>query len=323
MTSSAPGRPVVSFSTDGLRAEDRFDHWREARGKSLFGVTIELPREKRSAFHGEFRAHKIGAAVTSEMSASSYVVGRPPGDIARQAGESLCVTLQVHGGGALFTGDEESAAVGAGDMTIGYSDTAFLATPASDCGFRSKALKIPFDRAIMLDRPIEDLTLAKPVEGLGIDRPLRALFQAVTDPDGALADTEDDVTHVARLALAARGRLSMGRPEVRAALRAGQRHAALEIMRRDLRKTDLAPSGVAVELGVSLRQLHVLFERSEQSFSRTLTQIRVEAAGVLLRRARALSVTQVALACGFESLATFYRAFGRAHGLSPIAYREA
>jgi hypothetical protein len=45
---------MISFSTDELRPQDRFDHWCEVRGKSLFGVTIELEREKRADFQGRF-----------------------------------------------------------------------------------------------------------------------------------------------------------------------------------------------------------------------------------------------------------------------------
>lgn len=313
-------RAVHTFSTDSLPVEDRFDHWREERGRSLFGVTIELPREKRSAFQGEFRAHRIGEAVASEMSASSYVVGRTPSDIARQAGDSLCVSLQVRGGGALETGDDQVESIGEGDLTISYSDLPFLGTPAKDGGFLHRTLKIPRDAAIMLDQPINDLAPAKLAEDVGVQRPLRALFTALTDPSGASADPED-LTHVARLSLVARNRLAPGCSEARAALRAGLRYAAVEIMRRDLRKFDLAPATVAEELGVSVRQLHVLFEQAEQPFARTLSQIRVETAAELLRDSRGLPVTQVALRCGFDSLATFYRVFGRAHGVSPNAFR--
>ena len=41
---------MLSFSTDDIRPQDRFDHWCEVRGKSLLGVTIELELEKRASF---------------------------------------------------------------------------------------------------------------------------------------------------------------------------------------------------------------------------------------------------------------------------------
>ncbi|MBP1292148.1 hypothetical protein ACVL91_005535 [Bradyrhizobium elkanii] len=43
---------MLTFTTDALRPQDRFEHWCEVRGKSLFGVTIELERDKRADFRG-------------------------------------------------------------------------------------------------------------------------------------------------------------------------------------------------------------------------------------------------------------------------------
>jgi hypothetical protein len=86
---------MLSFSTDDLRPQDRFDHWCEVRGKSLFGVTIELEREKRAAFHGRFSAAAIGKAVFAEMTASSYRVGRTAADIARVSSNSLSIGYQI------------------------------------------------------------------------------------------------------------------------------------------------------------------------------------------------------------------------------------
>jgi len=86
---------MLSFSTDDIRPQDRFDHWCEVRGKSLFGVTIELEREKRASFQGRFSATPIGNAVLAEMTASSYRVSRTPADIARVSSDSLSIGLQI------------------------------------------------------------------------------------------------------------------------------------------------------------------------------------------------------------------------------------
>ena len=47
---------MISFDTDGLRPHQRFDHWCEVRARELFGVTIEVPRERRPDFYGRFSA---------------------------------------------------------------------------------------------------------------------------------------------------------------------------------------------------------------------------------------------------------------------------
>ena len=121
----------------------------------------------------------------------------------------------------------------------------------------------------------------------------------------------------------ARGRLPSGMPEVRAALRSGLRYAAEEIMARDKHQQKLAPAKVALELGISVRQLHVVFEFAERTFARTLAAMRIAEARRLLIEVPALPVTQVAFASGFDSLATFYRLFAATYGVTPRELRAA
>ena len=80
---------IVRFATDDFLPEHRFDQWREVRGKSLFGVTIELARDLRHSFRGSFQARAVAGAVVTDMRASSYRVNRTEADIARIAGDSL------------------------------------------------------------------------------------------------------------------------------------------------------------------------------------------------------------------------------------------
>jgi AraC-like DNA-binding protein len=86
---------------------------------------------------------------------------------------------------------------------------------------------------------------------------------------------------------------------------------------QNLHRSDLAPALVAAELGISVRSLHLLFEPTGESFSRTLSGMRLAEALRLLKAEPARPVADIAFACGFESLATFYRVFRRAYGLSP------
>ncbi len=78
---------------------------------------------------------------------------------------------------------------------------------------------------------------------------------------------------------------------------------------------------VADLLGVSVRHMHMLFEMTERSFSQTVTEERLKKARRLLVEAPERLVADVALASGFESLATFYRAFNAACGMAPGDYR--
>ncbi|GGF65022.1 AraC family transcriptional regulator [Azorhizobium oxalatiphilum] len=314
---------MLSFTTDDLRPQDRFDHWCEVRGKTLFGVTIELERPQRSDFYGRFSARGVGGAIVSDMQASSYRIGRTNADIARMSGNSLCIGLQVRGPGMLETGRGSRQYVQAGSLTISHSDLPFQATPERSDGFEYRMLKIPLSADLLVGARGHDLFAAGLPHTAPQARPLEALFMALTRADVPPTDAESDVVHAARLALIIRGRLAAGSVEGRAALRAGYLHAARQILARDLRRPDLSPERVAAELGISLRQVHVLFEPTGQSFSRTLTTLRVREAAQLLRARPSRPVADVAFHCGFESLSAFYRAFQGVYGMTPRDLRQA
>lgn len=313
---------MLSFSTDDVAPRDRFEQWREVRSKQLFGVTIEVPAERRAAFAGSFRARKFGTSLISEISASSYSMRRTQADIARVAGNSLCIGLQLRGPGRLDTGVGRGEAIVAGDMIINHSDLPHGATPATNGGFEFRLVKIPIDYELTLGRPISDLVATKPLSGTRATRPLRAMFDALTSGRWGATNPDRDVAHIARLALAARGRLPEQLPEVRSAIRAGLRYLALDIMAAQHHQIDLSPALVARSLGLSVRHLHLLFEDAEHTFSRTLASMRATEAQRLLIGRPDLTVSQIAYASGFESLATFYRVFRTVYGMAPGDARQ-
>jgi AraC-like DNA-binding protein len=308
---------VLSFSTDDIAPGDRFEHWREVRSKSLFGVTIELEHERRASFAGRFSAGQIGGATVTNMQASPYTISRTKADIARMPGNSITMNRQVRGQGVLDVGREITQKVGEGDIIFGHSDMPFTATPQRHEGFDYRMLRIPLEGDIVLGANVENLLATTSAQMRFFSRPISALFNALTSARPQLDDPASTVTHIAWLFLLERGRLKLGLSESRAALRAGLYHAAREVLARDLHRYELSPSGVAGELGVSLRQLHVLFEPSGRSFSRTLADMRIARAFYLFEAQPRLSIAEVAHACGMESQATFYRAFRNSFEMTP------
>lgn len=305
---------MLSFSTDDLRPQDRFDHWCEVRGKSLFGVTIELEREKRDSFQGRFSATPIGDAVLAEMTASSYRVSRTPADIARVSSDSLSIGLQIRGPGWMKIKGDRVHLVREGDVTISHSNMMFAGTPERSDGFDFRTLKIPLTNDLALGARTHDLFPEPLMQGARLTRLIKSTLSALEhDP----FQSSGEIESIARLALIARGRLAQGSPEGRAALRAGFLHAAREIMIRDLHRPDLTSASVAAELAISLRQVHVLFEPTGLSFARSLTAMRLKEARRLLGLTPARQVADIAYACGFDSIATFYRVFRSAYGMTP------
>lgn len=314
--------PVLTWSTDALRPYERFAYWREERGKQLFGVTIELPPERRHAFHGRFSAREIGGATLAAMNASAYEVGRTEADIARVPSDCLLVGLQVAGPGWCDTPDGQTF-VDVGAVSIGHANLPSQATPTTTGDFHAHLLKIPLDLMGQGRDEARRLFLA-PVQherhAMLVDAAMSAFIEDA--PRLAPDDAATAIREIGHLALVARGALPVGLVESRRALRWAHRHAAQRIMRRNMHRTNLTPEAVADALGISLRQLHVVFEASDRSYHNTLTGMRVEMACRRLAARPDQSVATIAFASGFDSLATFYRTFRRQEGCSPSDYRE-
>jgi transcriptional regulator GlxA family with amidase domain len=87
----------------------------------------------------------------------------------------------------------------------------------------------------------------------------------------------------------------------------------------------LTPASVAVALGISVRQLHRLFEPSGSSFARYVLRQRLLRCRDTIAGATGTgrSVLDIAFGWGFNSMATFYRAFASEFGGAPAVLRTA
>jgi AraC-like DNA-binding protein len=139
--------------------------------------------------------------------------------------------------------------------------------------------------------------------------------------DGDTTRSASLVTALAELALIERGIIAAGSRRGRRALRAARLSLARRLITRHLSQASLSPALIADVLGVSVRHMHMLFEGTGESFSQTVTAQRIRLSGQLLREAPGRPIGEVARACGFESLATFYRVFHAAKGMAPGEFR--
>ncbi|HTN95832.1 MAG TPA: GlxA family transcriptional regulator [Nordella sp.] len=97
--------------------------------------------------------------------------------------------------------------------------------------------------------------------------------------------------------------------------------AALDLMQNHLSEP-LDRSAVAKSVGLSTRQLDRLFARHlGKSFTDHYRSIRLEAAGELLRHS-ALTITEIAIACGFANASHFSTCYKAETGFSPSKERR-
>jgi AraC-like DNA-binding protein len=139
--------------------------------------------------------------------------------------------------------------------------------------------------------------------------------------DGDTARSVPLVSVLAELALIERGMIAAGSRRGQRALRVARLSLARRLIARRLSQANLSPAMVADLLGVSVRHMHMLFEGTGRSFSQTVTAQRIRLSGQLLREAPERPIAEVARACGFESLATFYRVFHATVGMPPGEFR--
>jgi AraC-like DNA-binding protein len=253
-----------------------------------------------------------------EMQASPYNVWRTENDIASAPSDALCIYQQIDGGG-WFDADGREFVVPAGTIATSHSDLPYATQPSTRAGFHLRLLKIPFARCRGLlerDQPL----FARPLHAEpGISALLADTFNTFVGSAHHLTgeQAEEAVETLAQLSLVARGLAAPSSEQSRRAVRAGLLSKARRAIGQNLHRSDLAPALVAAELGISVRSLHLLFEPTGRSFSRTVLAMRLFESHRLLVQQPTRQISDIAFSCGFDSLATFYRAFRRAYGLAP------
>ncbi|WP_457106686.1 helix-turn-helix domain-containing protein [Methylobacterium sp. P5_C11] len=309
---------MLTWSTESLHPRDRFVQWREERARQLFGVSIELEPQKRLRFQGAYTLLRLGDTAIAELTASAYRVSRTPSDIARTPSDAFCICQQVAGGGLLKAGGREMP-VAAGAIMMGQLDLSYESVPAPQDSFACRIVRLPASRITQLVRGGD----AHPFRLLENGAGLSALFAAYLESfvvqaphlTGSVAEAAIDT--LLHLALLARGAGEPRADSARAAIRAGLLDRAHALIERRLHEPGLSPAQVAAALGISIRQLHILFEPTGTSFGRHLRMRRVARARRILEAAPRTSVTEAAYASGFDSLSTFFRSFRAAYGCAP------
>jgi AraC-like DNA-binding protein len=313
---------VYNWCTDEVEPLDRFDYWREVRAKGLFGVTAELERERRANFYGQFSLRQVSGGGLVELKASHYTVERSTSDIAYAPGDSICVYQQL-GTGGWFGGMRSSEfAIANGSFATSHTDLPYRTAPLGAGGFHLRILKIPMSSVPAPDKRVRELA-PRIFNDNALEPLLGACFADLVEgaPDDGVSDETSLVQTLAHLALIERGIVRPGSRRGQAALRTARLSQARRLIAHHLKDPNLAPAMVADLLGVSVRHLHMLFETAAKSFSQTVTDERLKQSRRLMREAPERLISDVAAACGFESLATYYRVFNAAYGMAPGDFR--
>lgn len=314
---------MPSFSTDDIAPHERFAHWREVRAKTIFGVSIDLDRRDQGQFQARCTAMPVGGAALVEMHASSYRVARTEQDIGLSPSDALCIYQQLDGGSWFESGGAEFV-VSAGSIATSHSDLPYKTMPTAGDGFHLRLVKIPFVRCKALIEREQDL-FARPLQlEPGLTQLFASYFASFVEQAPHLhgAGAEAAVQTLAQFAIMARGMATPREGRGRDAIRAGLLQRAKQTIENNIYRRDLSPLVLAGLIGISVRQLHLLFEPTGTSYTRYVLSRRLEHARLLLSQFPERSIADIAYACGFDGLSTFYRNFRSAFGTSPADLRE-
>jgi AraC-like DNA-binding protein len=323
--------PKVIFSSDELPAHldnrARFKLWRDIHvaryGECDFAFLPDRPFRAYMEFGlfdrvniGAFNGTRSRVALTARHIAASkdtqplmgLLLTRSP-VLVRQSGRELAVE---RGQVALCTNIEPAE---------------LLERPDDDNGTDYSWVSVPPARLSELVASAEDL-IAVPIDtATPAMRHLRRYLAILREGDGIDEDAallaHIDTTLIDLVALA----LGAGRDAAQIArmrgLRAARTQEIIAEIKASFAEPDCSPARIALKVGVSPRYLHELLQETGSSFGDRVLELRLQKARIMLSGARhdRLKVSDIALACGFNEVSYFNRAFRRRFGASPTQYR--
>jgi AraC-like DNA-binding protein len=304
------------MSTDDVPEADRFSYFREAIAERYIGVRQERWKGQDTPFSAHI-VGSIGATFTHlRIRTDAVAASRRSPEIARIGWEDSIWFYREIGSGAWYDFDRREFVTRPGDLLL------------SDPAVAEFETKAPTNRDFdlwVLPRKLFDphLPVLQRPRSLVLDgnHGLSGVVKAYIDGFGRHVDTLGDgeagliADNFCRLLAVACGASAGEQQEAmrEARLAEAKRHVQLH-----LADPGLAPEKVAAALKISVRQLHLLFEPSGESFGRYVTRKRLEECrAAIMNPIGDRSVTDIALAWGFNSLRTFNRTFRQAYDTSP------
>ncbi|HSI53436.1 MAG TPA: helix-turn-helix transcriptional regulator, partial [Ramlibacter sp.] len=215
-------------------------------------------------------------------------------------------------GGSWFQNDKgQEFTTSAGSIVVGSQDAAYKAAAAAGQRWRFQALSVPeqlFSRAAapIRHQGFQMVAGNAPLHGMLVSYLARLCRDFAGLDRASLSASLRALDELLSAALGSRQLEGSGLASTVADERL---RLALRYIEDNLQSTALSPISVANHLCVSTRQMHRVFERAGKTLAAEIRRIRVERAASMLRGNSEMSVTDIAFACGFDSLATFYRCF--------------
>ena len=310
------------FSTHDLPETRRYTAWQEALC-SLY-VRVDTRCDATNDYQGFVKEARFGDVTITDCFLSPQEITRRQGHIARIDKDCLYVAV-MQKGHQVIEQHGERLACGPGDACLFSAAEPYTLRNLEP--YRAFYLEIP--RAAMQRRSASP-DLAQPVNlhtGHGMGRIVSSLCGAMVLEAGTLQEPTREqlgerLMDLLTLALECGPQET---PLAEGSARDERLRRVKAYIEANLGNPLLNPERVAGANQVSVRALHYLFKGTGQSVSdyiweRRLQRCRAELEAPAFSRR---TVTEIALACGFNSMSHFSSAFRRRFGVSPSEVRGA
>jgi AraC family transcriptional regulator, positive regulator of tynA and feaB len=305
---------MIEWSTEGVRAPERYSYWREVVCQTVFNISIEAPP---GPFSARLAARSAGPLRIVSGESSAYELIRNRREVDGAPSDHYCIYLQRRGEG-IIEQCGETLTYRPNDIAISDLKLPFRAFHA-DGGRRVVAVvpcalldqRAPWVRQTALRR----LATNAPFVDLA-RRHMLEMAENHAMSETAMTLLAENLCNLLALASATDIAPNRMQPEL-------QIEAMLAFCRQNLHDAELTPQCVADYLGISLRTLHLRFKQIGQTFGRWVLEERLKACSVALRdeHQRGLNISDIAYRLGFNDLSHFNKTFRARFGMSPREWR--
>ncbi|MGH4026951.1 MAG: helix-turn-helix domain-containing protein [Pseudonocardiaceae bacterium] len=313
------------LTTEDLPASDRFAFWLEILSHAI--VPFTLRSDHQADFRAQVHAADLGAVSVTRLIQPSTEGQRTAKLIRQSDPEFYQFGVNVRGH-VQISRDQHSVTLAPGDLVLLDSSRPFHWV-GDGAGEVCVGLTLAFPRALLSlpENKVSQLLLVRMPGREGIGRLLSRYLVDLTVPDDEWRPA--DAVRLATIALDLLTAMLAHQLEADELMPAENRQRVLLVrihsfIQQHLDDPDLSPGMIAAAHGISVRSLHRLFRDSDNTVTRWIQACRLDRCrrDLLDPRSNALPVHAIAARWGIPDAAHFNRAFRRAYGISPQAYRH-
>lgn len=307
------------FTTDSVERHKRVEFWSSLSSNNITPMLISADR--RSPFEGRLWVDQVGPIGLARAYSSGVVIKRTG---ARHRSDERDFVLTVSESAsytAVARGREQ--VVRGGDLRL--SDTSeVMELEHSGCTVIVLCIKAPLFREYLptADELVGSVVRGDRGAGLHASTMIRSLPAGMRQ--GFVDSATEHLTAALLHSIAAAYSQAHALPDVAPATAGSRRVVIRRFVDANLGDADLTVQKVAAAFRLSDRYVRMLFESDGESLAAYIQRRRLEESARQLRDSRCDSrtISDIAFACGFNSLGSFDRAFKVRFDMTPGQYRR-